>query len=345
MSSTYTSSHSAHRNAALPANEARRDRSRAPHRISLAAAFLGAAALTACSASGATEDSFTLALIEPDLTTVPLMAAAAELREDGIDVEVVELAEPELAIEGLAQGDYQISAEATSPALIAIERGAPIRIVADVIGNQWAIYSQPDLTTCDSLVDRPVGIFSEGAVATAMVRNWVADECTSGEPEYLVIGGSDVRAQALLAGEIDGTALEVADAVTLATTSDADLYELADFGASLPDLHPQTVYANSDFLGDQPELAQAFIDSLIDIHGQINEDPEVLASLAEEHLGVEADETLSAIAQEYADRGLFDAAALTPENVQGTIDFFAEAGVIDDLAVEDAADLSFLTNN
>lgn len=308
----------------------------------LAAAALVLAACSNGSDDGGEGDPFTVAFIEPDVTTVPLMAAVEATREAGFEVDTVELAEPELAVEGLANGDYAISAEATSPALIAIERGAPIRIVADVVGNQWAVYANEDVSTCDDLVGQPFGIFSEGAVATAMARSWVAGACTQGEPDYLVIGGSDVRAQALMAGEIDGTALEVADRVTLADAG-VDLNRIVDFGQELPDLHPQTVYANSDFLADNSEAAQTFIDALVSEHEQINADPEHLVSQVEEYLPSSADELLPAIAAAYVDAGLFDAAALTPETVQGTIDFFAEAGVIESgMTAEQAADLSFI---
>lgn len=321
----------------------RRNRSRLF--ASIAAASLAGTALAGCAATtpgGDGGEAFTVALIEPDLTTVPLMEAVAQLNEDGYDIEIVELAEPELAIEGLAKGDYAISAEATSPALIAIQQGAPIRIVADVIGNQWAVYGQEGISSCDDLVGEPVGIFSEGAVATAMVRDWVGAECAGGEPDYLVIGGSDVRAQALLQNQIRATALEIADVVTLSETTDTEFNEVVDFGEALPDLHPQTVYANADFLEGSADAAQAFIDALIEVHEQINEDPSYLVGLAVEHLGAEDDATQLAIAEAYVDAGLFDAAALTEENVQSTIDFFVEAGVIDELDAADAADLSFL---
>jgi ABC-type nitrate/sulfonate/bicarbonate transport system substrate-binding protein len=323
----------------------KRDRSR--FLIAAGLATITVAALAACSptdsGSGGDKVGFTIAVIEPDITTAPLLAAAATLEADGYDIEIVELAEPELAIEGLARGDYAISAEATSPALIAIEQDAPIRIIADVIGNQWAVYSQEGIADCNDLVGQPFGIFSEGAVATAMVREWVAQECTEGEPEYLVIGGSDVRAQALLSGQIQATALEIADVVTLSATGDVEFNQLVDFGDELPDLHPQTVYANADFLANEPEAAQAFIDALIAEHEAINADPQYLVDLAVEHLGAEADDVLLEIANAYVDAGLFDAGALTDENMQGTIDFFIGAGVIGEgQTVEDVADLSFL---
>src|SRR5687767_1634829 len=116
--------------------------------------LLSALTATACGGGGVGTNadgtlSFTVAVIEPDITTVPILAAVDAVRQAGHDVKVVELAEPELAIEGLAKGDYAISAEATSPALIAIEKGAPIKIIADVVGNQWAIYGKPGISSCD----------------------------------------------------------------------------------------------------------------------------------------------------------------------------------------------------
>src|SRR5690606_13221506 len=180
------------------------------------------------------------------------------------------------------------------------------------------------------------------AVATAMVRSWVATNCTQGEPEYLVIGGSDVRAQALLAGEIDATALELGDVVTLAASGDEPNL-VVDFSQELAHLHPQTVYANAEFLADNPEAAQTFIDALIAEHEKINADPQYLISLVEEHLPESVDDVLPDIVAAYVEAGLFDAGSLTPQSVQGTIDFFVEAGVIKaGMTTEQAADLSFL---
>lgn len=323
--------------------EGRRDRSR---RASLARCALTAVlviATAACTpAAGDGNGRFTVALVEPDITTVPLMEAVERVREQGFDVDTIELAEPELAIEGLANGDYAISGESTSPALIAIERGAPIRIIADVIGNQWALYAQDGIASCDDLVGEPVGIFSEGAVATAMVRQWVAEECTAGEPEYLVIGGSDVRAQALLAGQITATALEVSDVVNLEASTGSDLNQLADFAQDLPGIHPQTVYANAGFLERSPEAAEAFVDALIDVHAEVNADPGALVALAGEHLGAADDDELQSVARAYVDAQLFDAGSLTTESVQATVDFFVGAGIVDPMDAADAADLSFL---
>lgn len=317
------------------------------HRTVVTVAIAGLSlGLVACGGGGgggeADAKSFKVALIEPDLTTVPIIAALEAMKGNGYTIEQVELAEPELAIEGLAKGDYAISAEATSPALIANQQGAPIKVIADVVANQWGFYGQEGISTCDDLVGKPVGIFSEGAVATAMVRQWVEENCTTGQPEYLVIGGSDVRAQALQQGEIVATALELSDVAALADRGTPLPPPIVDFSTELRDVHPQTVYANADFLSGNGEAAQAFVDALAEQHQKINEDPAYLVELLQTHLPDSVTESTASTAASYVEKGLFDATALDADNMQATIDFFVKAGVIEEgLTVEEAADLTF----
>ncbi|MFE0152215.1 ABC transporter substrate-binding protein [Nonomuraea sp. NPDC059007] len=312
------------------------------------AALAVMSALAACGVRGTETNpdgtlSFSIAVTEPDITTVPILAAADVVRQAGHKVEVVELAEPELAIGGLAEGAYAISAEATSPALSAIEQEAPIRIIADAIGNQWAIYGKSRVT-CDELNGRPFGIFSRGAVATAMTEEWVRTQCTGDrKPEYLTIGGSDVRAQALVAGEIDATALELADVVALERSGDSAFAQVVDFGKTLPDLRPQTVYANTAFLAEHRDVAQLFVSALVREHARINADPRHLVNLVRTHLPEEEIGDVAEIAERSVKAGLFDAAGLTERNMQVTIDFFVRAGVIEPgMKAKDATDLSFI---
>jgi NitT/TauT family transport system substrate-binding protein len=307
----------------------------------LAAAAL---VLAGCAGGGDTGSAktFTVAVTEPDFTAVPILAAIDTMRSNGYDIKQVELAEPELAIEGLAKGEYAISAEATSPALIANQQGAPIKVIADVVANQWAVYGQEGIKTCDDLVGKPVGIFSEGAVATAMVRDWVAKSCTKGEPEYLVIGGSDVRAQALQQGEIAATALEIADVAALAAQGKPLAPPIVDFAKELKGVHPQTVYANTEFLADNAAAAQEFVDALAAEHAKINQNPAYLVELVQKYLPESADDSLRVTADEFVQKRLFDATALDTENMQQTIDFFINAGVLKEgLTAADAADLTF----
>ncbi|MGH3587820.1 MAG: ABC transporter substrate-binding protein, partial [Pseudonocardia sp.] len=175
-------------------------------------------------------------------------------------------------------------------------------------------------------------------------KDWVANNCSPGtQPDYLTIGASNVRAQALTAGEIDATTLEVSDVVTLESSDQANFAKVVDFAEELPDLRPQTVYANAEFTTEHRDVTQAFVTALAEEHAKINADPQHLVELVGRYLPEEDPGEIAEVAQRYVDAKLFDAGALTEQNMQATIDFFARAGVLEPgLTVQDAVDLSFI---
>ncbi|HEX2128040.1 MAG TPA: ABC transporter substrate-binding protein [Solirubrobacterales bacterium] len=283
--------------------------------------------------------SFTVGVVDPDLGSIALLEAIDVLKQDGNDIQDVEVAEPELAIEGLAQGRFQFSGETTSTALTANQQGAPVKLIGDLAGNAWSMWVSEEISACEDLDGRRFGIFSQGSVATAMVKNWVAQTCPGTEPEYLVLGDSSTRFAALQAGEIDGTALELSDSLTIDESE--GLTQLVDFAEEFPELRPSTLYANAEFIESDPEATQSFIDAVNEVDQQISEDPDYLAGLIEKHLPDTED--IEGVARAYSERDLFDVTALTAESLEDTIAFFEEAGSIEPgLSPEDAADLSFV---
>lgn len=291
--------------------------------------------------AGGTEGSFefTVGVVDPDLGSIALLEAIDVLRKAGNQVEDVEVAEPELAIEGLAQERFHFSGETTSTALTAAQQGAPVKLIGDLAGNAWSLWATEDVAACEDLDGRRFGIFSQGSVATAMVKNWVGQTCPGTEPEYLVLGDSSTRFAALQSGEIDGTALELADSLNIG--EDEGLHELVNFDDEFPGLNPSTLYANTDFVESNPEATQAFIDAVNEVDEQIREDPAYLEGLIEKHLPDTED--IPSVARAYSERDLFDVTALTAESLEYTMSFFEQAGSIEPgLAPEDAADLTFV---
>jgi NitT/TauT family transport system substrate-binding protein len=103
---------------------------------------------------------------------------------------------------------------------------------------------------------------------------------------------------------------------------------MANFSADLANLRPSAIYANSDFVADNPGAAQAYLEALLEQHAKINSDPSYLADLAIQYLGGDLDDW-TLVADAYVSNGLYNAAALTEENLAYTISFFEAAGVIE----------------
>jgi NitT/TauT family transport system substrate-binding protein len=289
--------------------------------------------------------TFTVGFTSIGLSSVPFLAAIDDLRDQGHEIDTPELAESELVTEGVAQGEFMFGSGANNSSLAAIEQGAEINWVVDRTLNEWQVYARDGIEGCEQLVQSRVAIHSPGSVSGAMLRDWVNNNCPDETYEPLIIEGSQNRLAALLADQIDASPVEFGDALIL--EEEGGFHRVVSFSEDLPELHPTSVYGNTDWMSDNPEVTQALIVALLEQHRRINSEDGYLYQLYQEYLPEEAaGESGEAIAQAYVDAGIFpDDGGLNEEAIQYTIDFFGPEGTGDievDLAVEDVADLSYL---
>jgi NitT/TauT family transport system substrate-binding protein len=321
-----------------------------------ACVLLVAGTLAACGGSGdaqsasggegeAEKPSFTVAHTGvAGVSSVALYAAIDDLREQGYEIEAPVIAESELVVEGVNNGDFQFSSGVSHGTLIAIQKGAPITWVSERAANEWAIFGVSDIQSCEDLDGRRLAIHSEGAVSTAMVRTWIEENCSGIEPEYVIISGSPNRAQALVADQVDASPMELSDVITLQASEGDRFRIIANLANDLPELETTTVYANSDFLEEHPQVVRDLVAAQLAQHERISGDPAYLVELINRYVEDFDPELIEQVAEAYIERGIFDpAGGLTEESVQFTIDFFEEAGIIEPgLKVDQVADFQFL---
>ncbi|MGH2473211.1 MAG: ABC transporter substrate-binding protein [Candidatus Limnocylindria bacterium] len=287
--------------------------------------------------------TFAVSFTSIGLSSVPLLAAIDALRGQGFTITTPEIAESELSVEGTAKGDFAFSSGTTSAVLIAIEKGGKLKIIADRAANEWTVFAKKGLGTCADLNGKKVAIHSAGAVSTAMLKNWVNTSC-KGTPDYIVVPGSPNRLAALLANQIDASPLELSDAITLKAKGGDNYQLVTSFAQTLPNVHPTTVYANSDFMSKNPDSVKALLKALLTEHRKIGKDSGYLKTITLKYYPSADKTTIDDAAKQYVDLKIFDAnGGLTEANFAGTIDFFASAGSIKPgMTVGTAADLSFL---
>ncbi len=292
--------------------------------------------------------AFTVGFTSIGIGSIALLAAIDDLREQGYEIDTPELAESELVTEGVAQGNFQFGSGANNSSLAAIAQGAEIKWVIDRTLNEWQVYAREGIETCEDLVASRVAIHSPGSVSGAMLRNWVNENCSEdaiSAYEPLIIEGSQNRLAALLADQIDASPVEFADALIL--EEEGGFFAIASFADDLPELHPTSVYGNTEWMEENPEATTALVTALLEQHRRINSEDGYMMQLYQEYLPEEAaGESAEAIAQAYVDAGIFpDDGGLTEEAVQYTIDFFGPDGtgaIEAELSVDEVADLSYL---
>jgi NitT/TauT family transport system substrate-binding protein len=231
--------------------------------------------------------------------------------------------------------------------MTAVEAGANLKLLVNRVNNEWTIYARNEIADCAGLAGKRLAIHSEGAVSTAMVKNWVETTCPGTEPEYVVIAGSPNRLAALLADQIDASPLELTDAVTVETEASDRFGMLASLAEDLPELQTTSVYVNGDFAEENPGTVLALVKALLEQFREIDGNAEYLQQVAEEHVGDALDaEAIGPATERYVELEMFPVdGGLTEENLQYTAEFFGPDGTGTTtrlLEVDEFADLSFL---
>jgi ABC-type nitrate/sulfonate/bicarbonate transport system substrate-binding protein len=205
------------------------------------------------------------------------------------------------------------------------------------------------IETCEQLVASRVAIHSPGSVSGAMIRDWIEQNCPGNEFEPLIIAGSQNRSAALQAGEIDATPAELRDWIVLRETG-GDAYNLlVNFAEDLPELHPTSMYGNTEWMEQNPDVVEDVIEAILLQNRRINSEEGYLLSLYERYLPDEAAaDTAATVTDTYVEQGLFDNnGGLTPEIMEYTAAFFGPNGTGDlaeEMPADQTSDFSYLEN-
>jgi len=268
---------------------------------------------------------FTVAQTVTGVSTLPILAAIDELRAMGYVIYTPTLSAPELNIEGVASGRFEMSHGNSQGTLQAIAQGAPIKWVSMRVGNEWTMYTTNDITTCAGLDGKRLAIHSEGGVSTAMVRIYIQENCPQISPNYLIIPGSENRAQALFLGEIDASPVELADAIELNALEGARFRILSNFSKDVPELIVNTLYANEAFIAQHPRAVADLVNAQLEIHRRILEEPGFMRLLIERYIPDFNPDLIDLVAETYADGFYFPVdGGLNDGAVAFTLDFFAD---------------------
>jgi ABC-type nitrate/sulfonate/bicarbonate transport system substrate-binding protein len=214
-----------------------------------------------------------------------------------------------------------------------------LKIIGETIGDDWMIVSSSDIKTCAELDGHSMGVFAVGSFNDVSVRAYIAQNCPGTKVNILAVGNSAARAAAMLAGKLDASELQVADAVALQLKGGDKFHVLANLQQAVPNLHPSTLIVNSDFLKANPGTAQALLTALIQENRKAA-DVSYLKTLVLKYVTSIDQSTLDAVLDAYIKAKLFDVnGGLTSDAMNYTLQFFVGAGNIQPgMTVEQVAD-------
>ncbi len=307
------------RNAAAPATQA------SPAAAAQPAASPAAAGASAAATLAPATDKVQVALgnnSTPDQSYLPTYMALDAMKKAGYNViDPITFKSDTLNVQALASNQVQFVTGALPVFATSINQGLPLKIIATRANNAWSLVAQNDITKCDQLDGKNVGIFSEGGVSTAFLKIYLQQNCPNAKPNYLIIADSPLRRQALESGQLVATPLEPGDTSDIIAKSSDKFHVLANFGQTMPDIGRDIIATNTTMLKDHPAVVQAFVQAEVQAIRQLYQDPASVEKLDAQYLKLGDGAPL--VAKFFMDNKEFCAnGGLDDANIAHTLDVF-----------------------
>ena len=271
--------------------------------------------------------------------TLNLLIALERVRERGIDVELTEFAEEDLAAEAVLGGQADVGLGA--PYAVIQETGAPIRIICQLQTLRFfAVVDAEAYPDWQALDGETFTVHSRGSGTEAMALLIEQEEGIEfGEISYVT--GAEVRDTALLEGNVQATFLDIPTRNFVFEEAPDQFHELP-----LPEIDAtdEAFVANTEWLSENQEAAQVLLEETLTTWRTIVEDPNFVAE-ERERLGVgedlepELEEQIVPYYEEAGQEGVFATDCGGEEAARTDFEFYSLVGQVEgdpaDLQVED----------
>jgi NitT/TauT family transport system substrate-binding protein len=249
------------------------------------------------------------------------------IKPKGYDVEFKAMATPELAAQALVNRDAQFAAISSGTGMMAVQAGAKIKMVCEHKANEWALVTVSSITDPKQLAGKRLAVHSLGAISTGMVRNTL--KLAGVDLNLMTIAGSDVRAQAMLAGQIDATPLEVYDVLNVQAKAPGKFRILVNYSKEMPNLNGTCFWVSDEFLAKNPNWVQDLIQANLEVRRKGKADPKWLVTEGKRLFPQIEPALVEAGVSAYLQADIWNVNGhITPETAAYSLKFYSDVGTI-----------------
>ncbi|HET6468971.1 MAG TPA: ABC transporter substrate-binding protein [Geminicoccaceae bacterium] len=271
--------------------------------------------------------------------TLHFLIALENVRERGVEVELTEFNAEDMAAQAVVNGQADVGVG--TPYALIQRMEAPIRVFAQLSTLKfYPVVDKEAYPDWQALDGEGFAYHARGSGTEAM-GNLMAEREGIEFGEISYVPGSEVRAIALLQGNIKATFLDIANK-NLVMREAPDRFHVLPTGDV--EASDEALFARRDWLDENEETVQILLEELIKVWRRVNEDPSWVAA-ERERLGLLPDlpAELEAEIQPYfeqaAAEGMFPDDGGREGAARSDLEFYTEAGQIEgdpaELNVED----------
>jgi NitT/TauT family transport system substrate-binding protein len=262
-----------------------------------------------------------------DMGDIPSLLAWEQLKKQGIEVVPTFFPKTDLAVQAVVAGEADVGSAAGIAVIKAVESGMNIRIIGEQVRNEWQLVTPVSFKDPKQLDGKRVGYHAPITVTEALVK-WMANHYKI-TPNWMIIPGSDVRAEALMRGQLDATPAEIADVLNILTAKPGQFHVLISYAKTFPQLIGSMYFARADYLQKNSATIESMLEAILTTHRNAEERP---ASVKENALRLLPDtkpDLIDAISASYKELRIWDInGGASKERGDASIKFFEEAGLL-----------------
>ncbi|SPH18185.1 hypothetical protein DEA8626_01717 [Defluviimonas aquaemixtae] len=222
--------------------------------------------------SAAQADTIRIALAEtPSDELAAFFVALDRAKANGLDYEWTAFSDEELAIQAVLSGQMDIG---FGTPYAAMQRSkAPVRIIFQLSKLKFFPVTTKKYEKLEDLDGQPILLHSRGG-GTDSIANVIEQKAgiTFGERSY--VPGSANRVVALVAGQADATIIDLSNKNKIMREHGDKFNVLPMFEVEASD---EALFANLDWIQANEEDVQIFVNALLSVWRDMNEDPTIIS--------------------------------------------------------------------
>ena len=262
-----------------------------------------------------------------DMGDIPSLLAWEQLKKQGIEVVPTFFPKTDLAVQAVVAGEADIGSAAGIAVVKAVESGMNIRVIAEQVRNEWQLVTPVSLKDPKQLDGKRVGYHAPITVTEALVK-WMAQHYKI-TPNWMIIPGSDVRAEALMRGQLDATPAEIGDVLNILNAKPGQFHVLISYAKTFPQLIGSMYFARADYVQKNGPLVESVLEAILRAHRTAEERPASVKENAARLLPETKADLIDATAAAYRDLRIWDInGGADQKRGEASIKFFEEAGLL-----------------
>ena len=262
-----------------------------------------------------------------DMGDIPSLLAWEQLKKQGIEVTPTFFPKTDLAVQAVVAGEADIGSAAGIAVVKAVESGMNIRIIGEQVRNEWQLVTPVSLKDPKQLDGKRVGYHAPITVTEALVK-WMAQHYKI-TPNWMIIPGSDVRAEALMRGQLDATPAEIGDVINILNAKPGQFHVMISYAKTFPQLIGSMYFARADYVQKNTATVETVLEAILKAHRNAEDRPATVKEDALRLLPETKPELVDAIAGTYKELRIWDVnGGAGKERAEASIKFFEESGLL-----------------